>query len=134
MFTCKLFCLRLSLTLCGFHTDGSVPNHGHHTLSCKTEREGRLWSGECLGLAAGENALKGEQAAYLTGEWGWLWLPGGGGAVAAKSHVFFFLVSGCSEATPCRAGIVHLKEECTEIGQWRERVCVSVCVCVCVCV
>ena len=132
MFTCKLFLLRLSLTLCGFHTDGSVPNHGHHTLSCKTEeQEGQLWSGECPGLAAGENALKGEQAAYLTGEWDGCGSQEVGAQLLARA-MFDFLVNVCSEATPCRAGIVHLKEECTEIGQWRERVCVSVCVCVCV--
>ena len=129
MFTCKLFCLRLSLTLCGFHTDGSVPNHGHHTLSCKTEREGRLWSGECLGLAAGENALKGEQAAYLTGEWGWLWLPGGGG------HVFFFfgewVFRGNSlQSWHCPPEGGMYRNRAVEGEGMRECMCVCVCVCV----
>ena len=108
----------------------SQPRSSHAKLQNRTRRATLVWGvpgagcwWECSQRWAGS----------IPDWWmGMVVAPRRWGRSCCQETCFFFLVSGCSEATPCRAGIVHLKEECTEIGQWRERVCVSVCVCVCV--
>lgn len=100
--TCKLF--RRGLTLWGFHRmdlfqsiiiimtgddeELRISLSGGWEL---TSQERWLWFGDSLGWLAAGKAVKGEQAAsYLTNEWQQPGLLGSVGAVAGKSHLFFW--------------------------------------------